>query len=219
MNTFTRSLLGTFAVLAAALSFAQGVPSAPHLTVTQKSAFLLMNPQVRSQIKLSDSQAAAVGKAISEYGTSQQKLMSAKNPLDREIKAVETGYAKKALAAVDNSQQKKLLAQTIRQIGVQALADKEIAAKVGLTKAQSKKVATQLAKITKRKLAFDEMLAKGLAHVPGDTPAEISKNRNDILKSYDSERLKLKGDLKVLETAVVAGLNGPQRAKWQALQS
>ncbi len=220
MRQLKRTLLITLAATASAFSLAQGLPSAPHLTVVEKSTFLLMNPQVRSQVKLSDSQLLALDKAMEAYGLDQQKLMkSSKHPLDKEIKAADSGYAKKALAVVDNAQEKKLLSMTLRQVGVSALADKEIAARVGLTKAQSTKVGGLLAKITKRKLAFDEMLAKGLAHVVGDTEAEKSKNRNEILKSYDSERIKLSNDLKVLEASVVASLTAPQRAKWLALRS
>ncbi len=219
MSTFTRLLLGTLAVAATALTLAQGVPSAPHLSVIQKSTFLLMNPQIRSEVRLSVAQQGAVTKAISEYATSQQKLMASKNPLDSEIRALDTGYSKKALAAIDAAQEKKLLVLTIRQIGVQALADKEIATRVGLTKGQTNKVSVLLKKISARKLAFDEMLAKGLAHMePGDQAA-MTKQRAEIVKSYDSERVKLQSDLKVLQASVVGTLGAAQKAKWIALQS
>jgi hypothetical protein len=219
MSMFSRSLLGILAISVSALAVAQGVPSAPHLTVTEKSTFLLMNSQIRAEVKLTSTQQAAVEKAIAEYGTAQQKLMADRNAPESQVRGLDTSFAKKALAAVDGTQEKKLLSLTVREIGVKALADKEIAKRVGLTKAQSKKVAGLLAKIDKRNLAFDEMVAKGLNDIDGEDPAKANKLRAEIVKSYDSERVKLRKDIKVLESAVVASLTAPQRAKWQALQS
>jgi hypothetical protein len=187
--------------------------------VTEKSTFLLMNSQIRAEVKLTSTQQAAVEKAIAEYGTAQQKLMADRNAPESQVRGLDTSFAKKALAAVDGTQEKKLLSLTVREIGVKALADKEIAKRVGLTKAQSKKVAGLLAKIDKRNLAFDEMVAKGLNDIDGEDPAKANKLRAEIVKSYDSERVKLRKDIKVLESAVVASLTAPQRVKWQALQS
>jgi hypothetical protein len=197
-NRFLASLLF---VCVSVWSIAQGLPSAPHLNVSQKSTFLLMNDQIRANLGLSASEIKAYLAANQYRAKSQQKLMTAKDPLVKEIAILDTTYADKVWKSLTPAHRQRLLGMAVAR---------QIAAKIGLAKSQSAKVAGLLKEKKKKNMAFEEMVSTGLAHSsPADRPA--------ILKSYDAERAKLSAEQKLVDKKVLSLLSAAQLKKWQAL--
>jgi hypothetical protein len=205
-----RFLSSLLLAVTASAGFAQSLPSAPHLTVTQKSTFLLMNDQVRAKVGLGAAEIKAYMAASDYRAKNQQKLMTAKEPLVKEMAILDTTYADKVWKSLTASHRQALLGLALDQLGVDALSDKEIAAKIGLTKAQSNKIAGILAEKKKKRMAFDEMVSKGLAYAQ-------EGERDQVLKSYDAERRNLAASLKTLDAKVLATLTAVQAKKWKAL--
>ena len=171
---------------------------------------MLMNPQVREKVGLGPAEIKAYSAASDYRAKSQQKLMTAKDPLNKDIIVLDTTFADKVLKALSPSNRLKLLGLAVQAAGVEALADKEVASKIGLTKSQAKTVSELLAEKKKKRLAFDEMVFKGLEYAKDE-------ERDEVLKSYDAERKSLSASLKAIDDKVLAILTAAQLKKWRAL--
>jgi hypothetical protein len=211
MSILKNTLVGLLA-LSAISAVAQGVPSAPYLSIAQKSTFLVMNKEVRVTLGLSAAQDAKISTALEARGKSQNKVLAARNPIESDIRNLEIDYANKVLAVLTPAQEQKLLGLTLQQVGVQALADAGIRKSLALTKAQTTKIDKGLAAIKKRRLAFDEIVAQGLMEAKDDA------ERRQLLKGYDHERKLMEADVKALDEKVLLVLTPAQKSKWTTLR-
>ena len=207
-------------VCAPVVAGAQELPSAPHLSISQRSAFLLMNPAVRAQVKLQSSQESAVATAADNYSAQQMRLLTSKNAIEREIRENDAKFAKAALTAISPQQRKELLALAVKKVGTPALADKDLAKQLGLTKNQTTKIGGLLQARTERLEVLDEMIAKGLDYIPkpkkGETTERYDGERAAMVKAYDAERQKLKKDTDAIDAKIVATLTASQRSQWKS---
>jgi hypothetical protein len=218
-----RKLLPAALLLASVAAGAQSLPSAPHLTITQRSSFLLLAQETRESLLLTAAQVAAINKAMFAHAQAQSKEFAQKEPNNDKLIAADAAFAAAALKPLTPAQQKSLLKAALKEVGILALGDKQIAERLGLTKDQSGMIGPMLLEVTTRNEDFSEMVAKGFEHfLPPKNEAERAeqaKQKAEIVKSYAAQKLLVDEEQAKTVAKIMAVLTAAQREQWKALTS
>ncbi len=199
---------------------AQGLPTAPHLSLAQKSAYLIHNKGVRQKVQISDSQFRSFLSLASEHGKAQEKILSEKDPSEADFQKTDRTFAQKALATLKPDQRAGLLRVTIERVGAGALLDAEIAKTVGISATQSKAIAAILAGPQKKLKMLDEGMTDTLSRIPEGGSAEARNQAHQaVVKSYQPERERLAAEGRKADKKALALLNAAQLKRWTALAS
>jgi len=195
---------------AVALSAAQATPSAPHLTLEQRSAFLLAREENVNRI--APAAKSKIQSLISAYGTKQQKLLQKAKPDEKAIADLDRQVANQLLAALSGTQRAALLSATMADLGPGALQDDDVAKRLNLSPAQRKRVAAAFAKADKRESQLEAGMADSL-----ERAGEDEAKRSEIVRSYDAARVQVAGLRREALPKALAVLTPAQRKTWLLL--
>ena len=210
-----------FSALGTSLAFAQEVPSAPYLSVPQRSAFLVSNPYVAKDLKLNATQLKASRQALKQYEDGSAKIQSAKEPSQKAIEANDARLANAYLSVLTPAQKETVLRLGVSQIGTEALSDPTIAAKVALTPAQLKKINALLQGFHKHEDDVEgmvgEAMEKILAPKPEADQTAYEKKKMDVFNSYEGERQRIRKEKLAVDKQIEALLTPGQLLTWHKL--
>lgn len=205
----TTALLAAFACVAA--GFSQSLPSAPHLSLEQRSAFLLSSPVIRQKIGLPAPVVAKVSTSFQNYAKRQDKLYAAKKPDEAALRKLDIETATGLLSALPPLQKRGLFKIALAQAGPSALLAPDIRAQLKLTPAQVDKVDLALQAAAAPSEQMEEKAAERIVK------ATDEKERREINAEYTAERQRL-ARLRTAEEAKILKLLTPEQLKaWQAL--
>jgi hypothetical protein len=206
----TTALLAALAGVVAS-GLAQSLPSAPHLTLEQRSAFLLADPLVRQKIGLPAPVATKVSASFASYAKQQDKLYAAKKPNEAAIQKLDVTTATGLLASLPARQKRGLYKIALSQAGVSALLAPDVAKSVKLTPDQVNKIDMALQKAAEPSERLEQAVSERMVAAKDDA------ERKAIDAEYASERKRL-AKLRQAEEAKVLKLLKPEQQKaWTAL--
>jgi hypothetical protein len=130
--------IGLFLLAVMATLLAASTASAQRMIGAMPKQFLLLNPKIQAELKLTDSQKDAIKKAAGDsVSTDEQGRLRIQMTAGTDIEAIKSGLKK----AITPAQDKRLTEIWIQRDGVMALSDADVSKQVGLTDEQKKKVA------------------------------------------------------------------------------
>lgn len=204
------ALLAALATVVAS-GFAQSLPSAPHLTLEQRSAFLLADPVVRQKIGLPAPVATKVTAGFAAYAKQQDKLYAAKKPDEAAIRKLDATTATGLLAALPAPQKRGLYKIALAQAGASALLAPDVVKALKLTTDQTNKIDIALQKAAEPGERLEQAVSERTAAAKDDA------ERKAIDAEYTGERKRL-AKLRQAEEAKVLKLLKPEQQKaWAAL--
>lgn len=199
------------ALACAAAGFSQALPSAPHLTLEQRSAFLLSDPVVRQKIGLPSPVAAKVSTGFQAYAKQQDRLYAAKKPDEAALRKLDVDTATGLLATLPPLQKRGLFKIALVQAGPSALLAPDVRAALKLTPDQAAKIdmALQAAALPAEKL--EEKVSERIVK------AKAEKERREIHAEYAGERQRLAKLRQAEEGKIIKLLTPAQLKTWQEL--
>jgi hypothetical protein len=198
---------------------AQSLPSQPWLTLTQRSAWLLGDTRVKSQLKLTSDQTQAVAAAFGTYTAAEQRFFAnGSAPSPKQIEHIDKELAGSLLASLEETQKARLRQIALQIAGPEALKDPAVANDLGLTASQKTSIKTLLNRVITREVAFDEELAQKLLKVPQTgSPKDINAKRLAIVTAAQPERDRLAALKSADEGKALGFLTPAQLEKWKTL--
>jgi len=214
-------LPGIFIAAVSATTRAQTVPALPYLTVPQRCAFLVEDPHVAKSLNLTPAQSKALTQASQQYTQTTTKLVKLKAPKDTDFRMNDEKFANVCLGTLTPKQKQTVLQLGLREIGLEAIADPSISAKLGLSPAQAEKISDLYAIYEKKAEDVSGMVANGLLALPepkkGADRTAYEKKRMQIVLSYQAERDRLVTKKAEADKAALKILTPVQIGKWQTL--
>jgi hypothetical protein len=223
MKRLLRTLLvGTLAIATAATSLAQGLPSAPYLTLREKSAFLLANRQVSEKLNITARQQTMLDRAITSRSGAEDAALKLANAPEERFRQIDREFAKEALAPLTDGQRTALFHAAIREEGPMALGDAEVQKMLGLTAGQITSVQTLVRQQLKAQEDYDAALGEAIEKLPlpqnKAQEAEYDKQVTAIVRSFEAQLATLNRREAETNRRLVAVLNPTQKARWDAIQ-
>lgn len=210
-------VLGAFAI-ATPMTMAQGVPNSPYLSVAQRSAFLVANPDIETKIHLTSAQHKAILLATKRYSAVSEKLSASKDPAQKAFEENDLTLANAYLNTLNPVQKEEVLRLGVQKIGTEALTDTSIAQRVGLNPSQANKIASLFRAFNKRQEDVDAMVGVALAAIPepktGKDQAAYEEKQKSVTASYEGERQRLRKEKALLNNQVLNILNATQKKVW-----
>jgi hypothetical protein len=186
---------------------------------------LLQDKKVQTELKLTEAQRTKLNKhadAFNAKAAAYQKELEAQQkktnkpaqPDQKRMEAMMTELKGKVLAELSATQMKRLRELSLQAVGVTALGDDLVAARVGLTADQKAKVRT----LIKSGLdAANKLMAQADANARKGKKAEETYN-----KRIEAEQKRIQPQLQKLREdtikKVLAAMNAKQNAAWKQLQ-
>lgn len=193
----------------------------PNLTVREESAFWLTDPGVRQTLALTPAQSRTIDAALKAYDDKAMAMMNDPQAADEVIVAGERTLSNSLVADLSESQRRTLYLREIKERGVGALADDEVAKEVGLTGDEAKRVQTAIKAMEERDTDISAELAEiALKLPPAKTPQEQAANDAKMLALAKAAepREKARALARKKEDAdLLAALSEPVRAAWTRL--
>ncbi len=195
---------------------------------------LLQSKPVQKEVALTEAQRSKMNKFAEEFnkqaGVYQAELAKksdngkkqVKRDQNREMKML-VDLKSKVLATLGANQIKRLRELSLQAIGVTALGDDAVAAKVGINATQKdqirKLVKTGLDNANKLLSKANENASKGIAQPKNQ--AEAQKAQKQFETKREAEQKKIQPQLSTIRSSTIKGvmaiLNAKQRATWNAL--
>jgi hypothetical protein len=202
---------------------AQGVPSAPYLSVPQRCAFLVSNPYIVKQLNLTPVQTRAVQHALKQYDAVSDKLAKLKEPSEKEAASNDIKLANAYLTALTPPQKDVILRLGIQQLGTEALLDPSVVAKLGLDGAQAKRISAIYHAYAKRAEDVDAMEGDAMVAIPqpkaGADQTAYNKKKLDVYASYEGERQRIQREKSAADKKILAVMTPAQSATWIKLSA
>jgi Spy/CpxP family protein refolding chaperone len=203
------TILSLLLVAASALAGAQSLPSAPHLDLAHRGAFLLNDPAIQTELALTPAQKAKLDGIFTTYSDRQNKLLQAAKPDDKALIIADKVASDNALKSLTESQRLKLMRAAVKAAGISALVAPDIAAKLKLKPAQVKRIQAVLDKAEAPIVELEGIIADQVTKDPS--------RGNEVERSYRAERAR-RAKLRVIEEQkALSILTQPQRLAWQSM--
>lgn len=217
-RTIKIALLSVVCALSAVCA-AQGrneIPNQPYLSLSEQSVWLLDYASLRHSLQLSDEENRAVETAARGYAAQQQRLGA--GATDAQIENVDHAYAQSVLSALTPAHRERLFQILLQAKGAEALEDRSVAKKVGLTASESAQVHQILEAADERESDFDAALAKKILAVPRVAPPSLyEKRRAQVVQDAKPERAALAKRRDADEAKALSVLSKSQMARWKEL--
>jgi len=202
-------LLSTVLLATTALAGAQSLPTAPHLDLAHRGAFLLGNPAIQSNMGLSPAQVSTVNKIFGQLNARQAVLFKASRPDDQAIMRADQVASDGVLKVLTPVQKKALVKRAIKEAGYTALAADDISAQLKLQPTQQEKIKAILDDAQEPMNQLEELIANAVAKDP--------KNAAAVEKSYRAERKLRTERKKAAEAKALNVLTAAQKKTWTAI--
>ncbi len=204
------------------VAFAQEVDNSSALSVPQQCAMLLVNrPHIFEKLELTPTQQAAVQTAEMTHTLASDKLSANKKATEKEWDACDRKLADSLLNALNPTQKQKIFQMGLAKIGIAALADEAIAAKVGLSEIQLNKIQKVFAEHQKDVEDVAAMTASAIEEIPqpkaGADRTAYEKKKVEVYQSYNGERQLLDHKKDVADKKAYDLLTAAQKDKWKDL--
>jgi hypothetical protein len=194
------------------------LPGGSYLTLRQQSAWLLNYPMVVRTLNLTAAEKAALAKARTAYEQKENRLVSHGAPTDAQVQELDRQFAGSALAALSSAHQWRLFEALLQVQGTEALTDKGVAERLGLSPGERERIHEIFARANLREEDFEASLAQKLLAVPRAAPASLyAKKRNAVVEAATPERKKLQALRKADEDKALAMLTPKQQLAWKDL--
>lgn len=196
---------------------------------------LLQDKKVQTELKLTEAQRTKLNKhadAFNAKAAAYQKELEAQQkktnkpaqPDQKRMEAMMTELKAKVLAELSATQMKRLRELSLQAVGVTALGDDLVAARVGLTADQKAKVRTLIKSgldaANKLMAQADANARKGIKEPKNQ--AEFKKAEETYNKRIEAEQKRIQPQLQKLREdtikKVLAAMNAKQNAAWKQLQ-
>lgn len=211
------SVLVAIAGLSAA--YAQNVSSAPYLSVRERGAYLLSAENVRAELNLTPAEIVLIDRAFDAMRLQQEAVLK-QAPIDeRRLEMIEHTFTKAIYNILPEKAADRLCELTLQQIGIRALADRDICTRLGISTAHGKQIGELFERWDEKCADVESQLAELIANKMPDDPAkrrEAEITRQKIIDSFDLDRKNLQDDKKVLVSMSINVLDLPERDKWKA---
>ena len=204
-------ILSLLFVAASALAGAQGLPSAPHLDLEHRGAFLLNDPKVQSVIDLSGSQKAELNQVFRMLSDRQNSILQGSARDDKGLIQADRIASEQALDKLTPPQRVKLFHVAVRAAGVPGLVAPDVVTKLGLKPAQVKKIRAALDDADQPMIDLETTIAAQVRKDP--------KHINDVVNSYKAERKRREKARLADQQKALAFLTPAQLQTWKSLGS
>lgn len=200
-------------------------------TLLERGAFLITQPHVELDLKLSASQKTQRDQVLRRYNdqsneireglsetTSPAQMDQKRAQLDAILGQAETQF----LAILTLSQSKRLGQIELQQEGIPAIQDQGVAAQLGLSAAQKAKIAKAMAVADKVEEAYQNALGDALAKIPEPSGSAAAldayqKKQMAVVRSMKGREAKVKAANAARDRQVLATMTPTQRAKWKSM--
>jgi hypothetical protein len=208
-----RSTVLALVVALAAAGFGQSLPSAPHLTLEQRGAFLLAEPSLRSSLGVASATTAKISAAMASYAKQQDKLYRAKDPDDVALRKLDEATATSLLSALQPAQRKRLFQVALKRAGASALLASDVIDALGITSPQRKRIEATLEAAGEPEQRLEQAIAARTEKASDDA------ERVRIQSQYATERKRLAALREKAEAKAFEVLTPAQRKKLAALRA
>lgn len=207
------------------------VASASGKSLLERGAFLITQPHVELDLKLSSAQKVQRDQVLRRYNdqsnaireglsetTSAAQMDQKRAQLDAVLGQAEDGF----IALLTPAQSKRLAQIELQQEGIPAILDRTVVAQLGLNSSQTAKIAKAIAAADKVEEAYQVALGDALAKIPEPTGSAASleayqKKQMAVVQSMKGREAKVKAAKAARDREVLAAMTSAQRAKWKAM--
>jgi hypothetical protein len=219
MNTRYRITVSiAAAMLTLGVASAQSLPGAHNLSLPQRCALLLENPDLAKQLELTPTQNSGIKQALAQHTNENSKIMAAKEPPLNAYVANDKKFSDTCLKLLSQAQTEQLLVIGIHSLGTMALQDGAVDKMLGLNTLQSSKVHEILRTVSKREEDVAAMIGAAMQAVPEPKPdadrKAYDKKTAEVYASYEGERMRLRRERIEADKRVLEAMTTDQKAKW-----
>lgn len=208
------------------------IPRGQHLSVREAASFLLVIPEVQSELKLSTAQCKDLQAELSEYTIAQRRAYETIKPLggpdaDRKgqevIEEVDRIFSRRWTGLLSLPQQDRLRQIGLQALGIEGILKPEVANEIKLEGEQIGKIIAMRARFEGRKRDLQVDLAQDLSRVSDPDPADVSAvqnakaKRKAILDRYKARRDSLDVEKAQMDEECFSILNADQKLKYSAM--
>lgn len=198
---------------------AQMVPTAPHLTFQDRTAFLLTASSIREELQLSDSQRKSLDRYWHDYAQRAEDLARKPNFSAKSFENLERQVAGQSLTVLDAAQKQRLQQLGFQNVGPRALLDEGVAKEFEVGSRQTSIIQGLYDAYDAKLNQIDERIADALGgeNIPKDSQKleAYEKRRAQVLKTFEAERQTIRKTRSEIDRKAVESLNGDQIVKWK----
>jgi hypothetical protein len=203
------------------IGMAAGQEFRPKLTISEECALRLVQQPVASKLKLSGAQRYAIKNAEAAYEQRAAKLTPKADPTGAKLDRATKAYADTCLNTLTAEQKSQLLEVGIPDIGIRALEDPVVSAKLKLSSSQETKIRGIIKAWVKVDDDYSAMIANAIIAIPEPKPgadrAAYEKKCEETLAAYQGERNRIAQQREDSEDKVFSLLSKSQQLDWAKL--